>query len=122
MYYDEMITVLFNQAPLSEGWYSEDVTVAADGCTISDSLDGSYEDTYTVTGEGVYTLSLHFKTAEGYITDACGYTVKIDKASPAADSLQISGITDTAASVSIAASDTGSGVSQYYLHCTTEER
>ncbi len=122
VYYDEMITVLFNQALLSEGWYSENVTVAADGCTISDSLDGSYEDTYTVTGEGVHTLSLHFKTAEGYITDACGYTVKIDKASPAADSLQISGITDTAASVSIAASDTGSGVSQYYLYCTTEER
>lgn len=122
VYYDDPINVLFNQAPLSEGWYPEDVTVTAEGFSISDSLDGSYEDTYTVTGEGVHTLSLYFKTAEGFLTDDCVYTVRIDKTAPAADNLQISGITDTEASVSMTASDTGSGISRYYLLCTTEEQ
>ncbi len=121
VWYDKPVDVRFNGETPSEAWYEEDVRITAKGCTVSDSLAGAYEESYLITAEGEHSLSLYCKTQEGYLTDAQRFAVKIDKNAPAVTKMQISGITNQTASVSVTAEDTGSGVSWYYLYCSPEK-
>ena len=121
-WYDGPVNPQFNGEELSGAWYAEEVRITAEGCTISDSLTGTFADSYLVSEEGEHNLSLYYKTQEGYLTDAENYSVKIDKNAPVITEMQISGITNHAASVNVKAADTGSGILKYYLYCTPEEQ
>ena len=121
-WYDGPVIPRFNGEDLSETWYAEDVRITAEGCTISDSLTGTFADSYLVSEEGEHSLSLYYKTQEGCLTNAENYSVRIDKNAPVITEMQISGITNHDASVNVKAADTGSGISRYYLYCTPEEQ
>lgn len=81
--YDGTVTFAYNGSTTNAAWYSADVTITADGYTVSDSVNGTYADTYLLSGEGEVSKTLYFKqNGTGYITDEKAITVKIDKTAP----------------------------------------
>ncbi|MDD3229828.1 MAG: X2-like carbohydrate binding domain-containing protein [Oscillospiraceae bacterium] len=71
--------------PNESGWYNADVTLKpAKGYHISDALNGSYQETLTLTESTVKDAKIYLKNGEGQITDGIAIIdeIKIDKAQP----------------------------------------
>jgi len=136
--YDGTVTVAYNGSTTKADWYTGDVQISADGYTVSDSADGTYAESYLLSGEGEVSKTLYFKqNATGYITDGKSVSVSIDKTAPAfsadTDGITISdnnwkGFLNNITfghffkenkDVSISATDSGSGVSKYYYYIDT---
>ncbi|MBB2181870.1 Ig-like domain repeat protein [Lachnospiraceae bacterium MD1] len=136
--YDGTVTFAYNGSTTNAAWYSADVTITADGYTVSDSVNGTYADTYLLSGEGEVSKTLYFKqNGTGYITDGKAITVNIDKTAPAfsadTDGITISdnnwkGFLNNITfghffkenkNVSISATDSGSGGNKYYYYIDT---
>jgi len=136
--YDGAVTFAYNGSTTKAAWYSADVAITADGYTVSDSIDGTYAESYLLSGEGAVSKTLYFKQdGTGYITDGKTISVNIDKIAPAfsgeTDGIAISNnswkqflnnitfgkfFTDTKDG-SISATDSGSGVAKYYYYIDT---
>ena len=137
-FYDSVVPVTYNSSTTKAAWYSADVAITADGYTVSDSANGTYADSYLLSGEGEVSKTLYFKqNGTGYITDGKTITVNIDKTAPAfsadTDGITISdnnwkGFLNNITfghffkenkDVSISATDSGSGVDKYYYYIDT---
>lgn len=123
----------------SDTWYPGITVKASDGTNdylISDTIDGTYSETYTYSTNGNNDITLYFKTNDdyGYITDGKTDTVKIDKTAPDFDAVG-NGIKITPAdkiwnmispsllfskfqtqNVNIMANDTESGIDSCYYY------
>lgn len=136
--YDGTVTFAYNGNTTMASWYSADVPITADGYTVSDSVNGTYADSYLLSGEGEVSKTLYFKqNGTGYITDGKTITVNIDKTAPTfsadTDGITISdnnwkGFLNSITfghffkenkDVSISATDSGSGVDKYYYYIDT---
>lgn len=137
-FYSGAVTIVYNDSSTKADWYTSDVTITATGYTISDSMDGAYTASHLLSGEGAVGKTLYFKQdGTGYITDGQDVTANIDKTLPAfsggADGISISDnnwkqflnqitfghfFTDTK-NVGISATDSGSGVDEYYYYIDT---
>ena len=114
------------------------MAITADGYTVSDSMDGTYAESYLLSGEGAVNKTLYFKqNGTGYITDGKTITVNIDKTAPLflaeTDGININdnswkGFLNQITfghffkenkDVNIAATDSGSGVAKYYYYIDT---
>ena len=136
--YDGTVAPAYNGNTTKAEWYSADVAITADGYTVSDSMDGTYAESYLLSGEGAVNKTLYFKqNGTGYITDGKTITVNIDKTAPLflaeTDGININdnswkGFLNQITfghffkenkDVNIAATDSGSGVAKYYYYIDT---
>ncbi|RFZ76575.1 hypothetical protein DS742_22710 [Lacrimispora amygdalina] len=136
--YDGTVTVAYNGSTTKADWYTGDVQISADGYTVGDSADGTFAESYLLSGEGEVSKTLYFKeNGTGYITDGKSVSVSIDKTAPAfsadTDGITISdnnwkGFLNNITfghffkenkDVSISATDSGSGVDKYYYYIDT---
>lgn len=79
LYETPEIDILYNGEELKD-WYNDDVTVTADGYTVSDEADAGFGKSYKMTGEGTVSKKLYFKDAQG-VTEAM-VVVSIDRTKP----------------------------------------
>jgi len=91
-YYDGAVTVLYNGAAEKTEWYNRNVEISAQsqqrtsGYQVSDDINGTWADTFTISTEGNITKQLYFKqNGTGYITDGKTISVNIDKTVPTFD-------------------------------------
>lgn len=136
VYYNDIPAPVNGSAPAP--WYSGDVTITVPTFSVSDSIDGNYTPSYTLSGEGTVSKTLYFKCDNGgYITDGKTITVNMDKTAPAFSG-ETDGITISdnhwkqflnqitfghfykeTKDVSISATESGSGVDKYYYYIDT---
>ena len=79
------VTVKYNDNTSVLDWYTKDVVITAAGYTVSETVGGTYKDSYTVTGDGEYSSkTLYFKQNDtGYITEGIAISaVSIDATAP----------------------------------------
>ena len=95
----------------SNGWYTSDVTVAWTASDALSGLDGTAPANSTISGEGEgLTATETVKDKAGNSTTASSSAVKIDKTQPTTNATAPAGWNTADTTVTLAASDGGSGV------------
>ena len=135
-------TILYNGGE-EKTWYGNaditngGITITAEGYTISDTLNGTYTDRYTLVTEGTATKTLYFKNASGQMTGGVAVDVQYDFSAPTypenggiiiKDNFWKSllntitfglAYSDETVDVTVKAEDEGSGIAAYYYYVDT---